>query len=219
MNAPMSLYRTTIGKKIAMAVSGLILVGFVYVHMAGNLLIFAGPTTYNAYAEALQSKPALVWLVRLVLLAAVVIHVASAIALIRLDRAARPQRYVAAVRTQATTAAAKLMRLGGITLLLFIVYHLLHLTVGVAHGDFIRGDVYHNMVTGLSHPLVAGFYILSMLALGAHLHHGVWSMLQTLGLSSDRLEGPLKKLSLAMGLVIVVGNCSMPIAILAGLIQ
>ncbi len=220
MSAVMSLYRSSIGKKAVVAVTGAILFGFVLVHMTGNLLIFAGRETYNAYAESLQSNRGLVWLVRLVLLGSLTAHVITIIELTKMNHAARPQGYGKGLTRKAATPASKAMRFGGVALLLFIIYHLLHLTAGVAHPDFVEGDVYRNMVTAFStQPWAAGIYLIAMVALAMHLYHGAWSMFQTLGFNHPRYNGARKKFATAFAALIFVGNCSMPIAILAGIIK
>jgi succinate dehydrogenase / fumarate reductase cytochrome b subunit len=218
MNAVMTIYRSSIGKKAVVAVTGLIMFGFVFVHMAGNLLVYAGPEAYNAYAESLQANQALVWGVRLVLLGSLVAHVATIIQLVQMNGAARPQRYGKGLRYRASTPMSRHMKLGGLVLLAFIIYHLLHLTVGVAHGDFIRGDVYHNMTTGLKNPIVGVAYIVSMVALAAHLNHGAWSMMQTLGFNHPRYNDARKKFAMGFAGLILIGNASMPIAAMFGVI-
>lgn len=220
MNAVMSLYRSSIGKKAVVAVTGAIMFGFVLVHMAGNLLIFAGPEAYNGYAETLQSNQGVVWAVRLTLLGALAAHVVTVIELTRMNRSARPEGYGKGLSNKAATAASKAMRFGGVALLLFIIYHLLHLTAGVAHPEFVKGDVYHNMVTGFTtQPWAAGIYLVAMVALAMHLYHGAWSMFQTLGFNHPRYNDARKKFATAFAALIFIGNCSMPIAILAGIIK
>jgi len=219
MNAVMTLYRSSIGKKAVVAVTGAIMFGFITVHMIGNLLIFAGPDTYNGYAAALQANQGLVWGNRILLLVALIAHVYTIIVLTQANRAARPDAYGKGLKPQATTSAALYMRWGGMAIFFFVIYHLLHLTVGVAHPDFIAGNVYHNMVTGFTlQPWTAGIYLVAMVALSMHLYHGVWSMLQTLGLNHPRYNDLRKKGAMTFAGAVLVGNCSMPIAILAGII-
>jgi succinate dehydrogenase / fumarate reductase, cytochrome b subunit len=232
MAAALTLYRTTIGKKVVMAVTGLILVGFVVVHMIGNLKIFTGAEHLNAYAGFLRTvgepifpRETLLWIARIVLLGSVGLHIAAAYQLTRLDNASRPQRY--AVKKVTTNYASRTMRWGGVIILLFIIYHLLHFTlgqVGYAPGVFVHGDADHgyetyaNVVYGFQNPLVSGFYILAMLALGLHLYHGTWSMFQTLGLNSKKWNGLWRGLAIAVALAVVLGNISIPIAVLAGIL-
>lgn len=213
----LSFYQTTLGKKVVMAISGVILIGFVVGHMAGNLQIFLGQEKLDAYAEFLHSMPALLWAARIVLLVSVFAHFISAFSLWKINKAARPRGYARSV-SQATTYAARTMRWGGVIVLLFIVYHLLHFTVG-AVGQVEFGKVYQNVVTGFSDPLVAGFYILAQLCLGLHLYHGTWSLMQTLGLNHDKYNATRRKLAAGVSLLVTAGNISIPVAVLAKLIQ
>ena len=168
----MPLYRSTIGKKVIMAVTGLIMVGFVVVHMLGNLQAFQGPERINAYSAFLHSTGELLWVARTVLLVAVILHIDAAVQLTRIAHAARPLPY-AERRPQVSTLASRTMRWGGVVLVAFIVFHILHMTTGTVHPSFAAGDVYHNLVTGLRVWPVAIFYLLAMAALGLHLYHGV----------------------------------------------
>ena len=149
-------YRSTIGRKIVMAVSGIVLVVFVIGHMTGNLLAFQGRARLDAYSHFLQSSAPVLWSVRAVLLLAAVLHVHSAMTLTMDARIARPRGY-ARREVLSSTVGARTMRWGGVLLLVFIVYHLLHFTTGTLHPDFVRGQVYDNLVTGLSVPAVAVF--------------------------------------------------------------
>jgi succinate dehydrogenase / fumarate reductase cytochrome b subunit len=217
--ATLTLKDTTIGKKAIMAVTGVIMVGFVFAHMAGNLQAYAGAKTFNAYAAFLHSMPGLLWVARLVLIGSVVLHVWAALSLVRLNRKARPVRYQQQ-QTLATTYAAKVMPLGGIILLLFIIFHILHLTVGAVGLEF-RGwqDAYFNFVSGFQNVYVSGIYVLANIFLGMHLFHGVWSMMQTLGLSHGRYNGLRKKAALGLAVLVAGANVSFPIAVLAGVIK
>ena len=216
----LSFYQTTIGKKVVMAISGVILIGFVIGHMAGNLQIFLGAEKLDAYAEFLHSMPALLWGARVVLLISVFAHFWSAFSLWQQNKAARPQGYARQVN-QKTTYAARTMRWGGVIVLLFIVYHLLHLTVGapVAGYEIVHGKVYDNVVNGFSNPAIAGFYILAQACLGLHLFHGTWSLMQTLGLNHDKYNATRRKIATGVSLLITVGNISIPVAVLAGLLS
>jgi succinate dehydrogenase / fumarate reductase cytochrome b subunit len=214
------LVRSTIGRKVIMGVSGLVMVGFVIGHLAGNLLVFSGREELNAYAEFLQhGTHGLVWIARGGLLAAVVVHIWAAVSLTRVNIKARDERYVGGRKNPATTYAARTMRYGGVILLLFIIYHLLHFTFGTAHPDFVQGDPYNNIVVGFSVPWVSGFYIVAMIALGLHLYHGAWSGLQTLGLAHSQLNEGRRKLAAAIAFAIVIGNCSIPIAVLTRVLE
>ena len=208
-------YRSTIGRKIVMAVSGIVLVVFVIGHMTGNLLAFQGRGRLDAYAHFLQSSAPILWTVRTVLLLATILHVHSAFSLTRDARAARPRGY-ARREVQSSTVGSRTMRWGGVLLLVFIVYHLLHLTTGTLHPDFVKGQVYDNLVTGLSVPAVAVFYLLAMLALALHLSHGVWSLFQTLGVSHPRLDRGRRVLAILLAVVVPAGFSAIPLAVLLG---
>jgi succinate dehydrogenase / fumarate reductase cytochrome b subunit len=217
MSSP-GLLTTTVARKLVMALTGVILTGFVLVHMTGNLLLYKGPEAINAYAELLQSKPPMVWTARLVLLACVALHIWAATTLTLANWAARPVGY-RKTAYEASTYASRTMRWGGPLLLLFIVYHLLHFTVGSAHPDFVRGDVYHNVVIGFRSGLVTSFYVLSMVALSLHLFHGVESMLQTLGLSHPRYNALRSMIGAAYAAVVTVGNLSFPLSVYFHLVR
>lgn len=225
MAAAVILYRSTIGKKVVMAVSGLILVGFVIAHMFGNLKIYEGPEKFNNYGLFLRAVGApifgseqLLWIARIVLLAAVGLHMLMAWQLTQRNNAGRQTRYARNNHVQASYASLT-MRWGGVIVLLFIIYHLLDLTFGTTNPRYIHGDVYNNVVASFSNPIVSGFYIISMLALGLHLYHGVWSMFQTLGLNSRLYTRLLRWVSILIAVAIVVGNISIPIAVLTGIVQ
>jgi succinate dehydrogenase / fumarate reductase, cytochrome b subunit len=211
---------SSIGRKMIMAVTGLILFGFVLGHMLGNLQVYLGPEALNHYGVWLRQllHGAGLWIVRLVLLVAVLLHVWSAASLTLESRRARPQRY-SEQEWKESTYASRTMRLGGVILLLFIIYHLLHFTTGTAHPNFIEGDIYHNFVTGFQSVPVSLVYIFAMLALGLHLRHGVWSMFQTLGVSHPRYMRMAHAGAWIFAILIVAGNISFPIAVLAGVVK
>lgn len=214
------LLDSTIGKKIVMGVTGLVMVGWLFLHMVGNTLLYAGATQMDFYGWVLQEgSHGAIWISRVVTLVAIVLHVWAALSLTRINAAARPSRYAKALQVQATNYAALTMRYGGIVLLLFVVYHLLHLTIGVVHPDFRHGAPYHNVVTGLSNPIVAAVYMVANLALGVHLFHGISSGLQTLGLNHPQYNGARKALGILVAVVIAGGNLSFPIAVLAGVVK
>jgi succinate dehydrogenase / fumarate reductase cytochrome b subunit len=216
----MGFFASSIGKKVVMAVTGLGLFGFVVAHMLGNLQVYLGPEVLNAYGEKLREYPAVLWGLRVGLLAAAALHVWSAYSLTRMNQQARPRGYRERAN-RASTYASRTMRWSGVILLLFIVYHLLHFTFGprAVHPRFVPGDVYHNFVTGFQNPLVSAAYIVAMLALGLHMYHGVWSMLQTVGLSHPRYD-PWRRRFAALVTVVVIGaNISFPVAVLAGVLR
>jgi succinate dehydrogenase / fumarate reductase cytochrome b subunit len=222
------LWRTSVGKKVVMAATGIILVGFVVVHMAGNLKIYQGEAKFNAYALALRTLGApflgygeALWVTRLVLLASVVLHIVAAVQLTRQSLAARPTGY-AERAPLASTYASRTMRWGGVVIALFVVYHLLHFTAGVVGyqpGQFQPLSAYRNVVLGFSVWYVSMFYVLAMLALGLHLYHGVWSAFQTLGVAGASLRPGYRVAAAVVSLVVVLGNVSVPVAVLAGLVR
>jgi len=218
------VWGTMVGKKVVMAVTGVVLVGFVIAHMLGNLKFFLGEEAINAYAaflremgEPLFPDGMLLWLARIILLVSVALHIVAAGQLTRMNWAARPQGYLTN-QPIAATYASRTMRYGGVIVALFVVYHLLHLTVGVVGyepGQYHHLSVYANLVAGFSVWYVTLFYILAMAALCLHLDHGVWSMLQTLGLSSARTTPVLRVLSRVVALVVFAGFISVPVVVLA----
>lgn len=220
-----SLFRSSLGKKAVMAVSGLLLSGFVLIHMAGNLKMYLGQQAFDEYAEGLRAigSPLLphggaLWIARIVLLAAAVAHVVSAWLVTRQSRRARGLGYArhAYVRSD---YAVRTMRWGGVILLLFVVYHLLHLTWGTVHPDFRAGEPFHNVVLGFSNPVVALFYIAANLALGLHLFHGVWSSLQSLGANHPRYNRWRETAAALFAFVVTAGNISFPVAVLTGIVH
>lgn len=218
-------YRSSLGKKAVMAVTGVILFGFVLFHMLGNLKLFLGPEKLDGYAEGLRalgepilSHGDLLWIFRIGLLVAVVLHVISAWQLRRQNARARPESY-ARKKHQAATYASRSMFWGGVLIVAFVVYHLLHLTVGNVHAEFIVGQVHHNMVSAFVNPLVTGFYVLAVLALGFHLYHGLWSFFQTLGWTGPRLASFRRSFAVAFAVIVSAGFISAPLAILLGLVR
>jgi succinate dehydrogenase / fumarate reductase cytochrome b subunit len=200
-----------------MAATGLLLYGFVIAHMIGNLQVYLGPEAINAYGEFLQHflHGQGIWIARSGLLVAVALHLWAAVSLTLGNWSARPAGY-REWQARESTYASRTMVWSGPLLALFIVYHLAHFTLGNAHPDFVRGDVYRNVVVGFQNPFASGFYILAMLALGLHMYHGFWSMLQTLGLSQPRWNRIRRGLSLLLAWVVVLGNISIPLAVLLG---
>jgi succinate dehydrogenase / fumarate reductase cytochrome b subunit len=211
---------SSIGRKVIMAVTGLILFGFVVGHLIGNLQVYLGPEALNHYAVFLRTvlHGAGLWMARAVLLAAVILHIWSATSLTLESRRARPVGY-REQKWKESTYASRTMRWSGVILLLFIVYHLLHMTTGTAHPSFVEGDVYHNFVTGFQSVPISIAYIVAMIALGLHLRHGVWSMFQTLGVSHPRYIGFAHAAAWFFAILVVVGNISFPIAVLAGIVK
>lgn len=222
---PTSLWRSTVGMKILMALSGVILVGFVVAHMAGNLKAFAGAESFNAYAEFLRDvgyplvpHQGLLWMLRVGLLAAVVVHVWSAVVLTRRSREARQVPY-RKQESQVFSYASRTMRWGGGIILAFVLYHLAHMTTGAAHPSFEAGNAYHNLVAGFQSPLVVAFYLLAVTMLAFHLYHGIWSVFQTLGASNPRYNAVRRPLAGAITAVTWGGFVIVPVAVLLGVIS
>lgn len=214
---PISFYSSSVGKKVLMAVSGGIFFLFVIVHMAGNLQIFTGPEKLNRYAAFLQNLGGLLWVFRAVIAAAVVTHIVAATQVTLQNLGARPKLY-RIHRLRKTSYAARTMWWGGPIIGLFLVYHLMHLTIGSVHQGF-SNNVYNNVVLGFQVPWVSGVYIAAMVLLGLHLSHGLWSMLQSAGLNHPKWNRWRKAFAVLFGLAIAVGNISMPVAVLAGVVK
>lgn len=225
MRRLLKFFRSSIGMKVVMAVSGLILVLFVIGHMAGNLKVFQGPEKFDAYAEFLREMGyplvghgQLLWVVRIVLLVALVAHLGAAIQLTRLGVEARPVRY-RRWTPDASTYASRTMRWGGVIVLAFVVYHLLHLTFGAAHPDFVAGAAYHNVIVGFRSWPVAASYAVAVTALGFHLYHGVWSVFQSLGANHPDYNRYRRPLAGAVAVVVTLGFITVPIAVVTGLVR
>jgi len=220
-------YRSTIGKKIIMAVTGLIGIGFVIGHMAGNLQAFVGRDKLNAYGALLHGPLGeLLWLVRLVLIVAVALHVLMAYQLTMRARAARPIGYKQRM-AQVSTWASRTMRWGGVLLLLFIILHILHFTTGqvdpAGWRDQLdaagRRDVYGNLVASFRIWWVAAFYVVAMIFLGLHLYHGAWSSVRTLGYAKPSPRPLHRRIALLVAVVVWLGFTLVPLGVLAGLIR
>lgn len=220
-----TLYRTSIGKKIAMAITGLIGIGFLLGHLYGNLKVYQGADAFNHYAEGLRTlgEPIfgyshLLWLARLVLIGAVVVHIVAAVQLTRVDWAGRPKSY-RSKKLIHTSYAARTMRWGGAIIFFYLIYHLLDLTFGVLNPSFIPGDVYHNFIATFRVIPVSIFYIIANILVGLHVYHGGWSLWQTLGLDDYRWNPLFRAMATIVAIILVVGNVSFPIAVMAGIIR
>lgn len=225
MNWFLSFYRSAVGKKAAMAVTGLMLFGFVLGHMVGNLKFFLGPREYQAYADGLRAlgyplapHGSLLWIARLGLLAAVALHIHAATTLWLQARKARPQDYSRREVVQ-LDYAARTMRYGGVIVLLYVVYHLLHLTWGSVHPDFRPHDVYHNVLAGFRVPWVALVYVAANVVLGFHLYHGLWSLFQSLGWNHPRYNRWRRTFAVVFSILVTLGFVSVPLAVLTGLVR
>jgi succinate dehydrogenase / fumarate reductase cytochrome b subunit len=261
-----SAVSSSLGKKYLMAITGLALIGFVVVHMSGNLLVFAGPDALNTYAQALKARPPLLWGARLGLALVFVLHVWLGISLTRQNQAARPQRYVYEDTLQATWASRHMM-LTGLVLLAFILYHLAHFTLGVvkpADVQVVKGvevhldppkhyldlteeraagsrhyvarpdldlqaqggtdldtrhDVYSMVISGFRNPWITASYLLAMVFLGLHLWHGGSSWFQSLGINGPRLGKFTHAVGPVLAVLVVAGNCSIPLAVWLGIVH
>jgi len=211
---------SSVGRKVIMAATGIVLFGFVTVHMIGNTQAYMGAETFNGYAKFLHSMMhgGGIWIFRAVLLAAAGLHIWAAVTLTLDNQAARPVGY-RAQQSVASTWSSRTMRWSGFILAAFIVYHLLHLTTGQAHPNFDHANPYANFVNGFKVPAAAGFYVLAQLCLGLHMWHGVWSVTQSLGLSHPRYDSLRRHFATGLTLLVVGVNISYPIAVLTGVIH
>jgi succinate dehydrogenase / fumarate reductase, cytochrome b subunit len=211
-------YDSTIGKKAVMAVTGVILFGYLIAHMLGNLQVFLGRDVMNHYAETLHANLPLLWGARSVLLVSVLLHAWAAIQLTAVKAAARPVGYVKTANVQGTTGSRTMM-LSGPVIALFVVGHLLHLTTGTIHPQFVELRPYENVIIGFSNPIASGLYIVAMVLVGFHLSHGVWSMFQSIGFNHPRYTPLLKKFSAVFSWLLIAGFIAVPIAVLAGYLR
>jgi succinate dehydrogenase / fumarate reductase cytochrome b subunit len=218
-------YAAPIGKKVVMAVTGLILFGYVLGHMLGNLQIFSpDPDQINHYAAFLHSTAnfAPLWIIRFVLFAAVTWHIVAAVQLTKIKSDARPVGYVKKKDVHASYAARTMMWSGPI-IAAFVIFHVLHLTMGAVMPlrDVAENqpDVRYNIVSGFHNPLVSGFYILAMGLLCMHLYHGLWSLCQSLGWIDPRHNDKIKRVSGVIAILICAGFVSVPLAVLAGVVS
>jgi succinate dehydrogenase / fumarate reductase cytochrome b subunit len=224
MNLLARAYRSSLGKKYIMAITGLLLFLFVIVHMLGNLQVYIGQDAVNAYAALLKSKPALLWTARAGLFIIAILHILSALQLAAENRAARPEPY--AEGKPIASYAARTILISGLIILAFVVYHLMHFTFGVTNPEFLemhdrlsRHDVYTMLVDAFRNPWVSVFYIVSMGLLCLHLSHGVSSIFQSLGIRRKKTLAAFNRFAQISAIVIFIGNCSIPISILAGIVK
>ena len=222
---PTTLYQTTIGKKVAMAVAGLVLWGYLLLHLAGNLKAFTGEQHFNEYSEWLRTMGAPVlgyaqglWLVRIILIIALLVHLVAFVQLWLRSRAARRVGY-RKFEPEVFSYASRTMKWGGIAILLFVVYHLLHLTTGDVHPTFEAHQAYRNMVSGFQSPLPSVIYVIGMIAVGLHLYHGLWSVFQTMGWNNKNWNHLRRPVAMAIALVITLGFLSVPFAVWTGIIE
>jgi len=211
-------YESTIGKKAVMAVTGLILFGFLIAHMLGNLQIFLGRTVMNHYAETLHGNPGLLWTARTIILVSVVLHIVASVQLAWLKNEARPVSYVQR-KNVVSSYASRTMIWSGLTVATFVVFHLLHLTTGTIHPRFVPLDAYDNLITGFRVIPAAIAYVIAMVFIGMHLSHGIWSMFQSVGFSHPRYTPVIKKFAAVFSWILVAGFVSVPAAVLSGLVR
>ncbi len=216
-----SLYSTAVGKKYVMAISGMVLMTYVLAHMIGNLKVYFGASSLDRYSAWLREvgepalpREALLWGVRIVLLAAFAAHIVAAYQLTVINRQARPDTYRSKRDYVAASFASRTMRWTGIIVVLFVIFHLLDLTWGPANPDFVEGDPYHNVITSFERFPVAMVYIVANLALGVHLYHGAWSLFQSMGWTRPWR----RQFATVFAAIIVAGNVSFPLAVMFGVI-
>lgn len=220
---PRGFYGSPTGKKTVMAITGLFLLLYVVIHLFGNLKLFFGQEDLDHYAEWLRSlgQPLLpgesfLWIFRVVLALAFGFHVHAAATLTRWNRSSRPDAYRTAREWVVASYASRTMMMSGIIVGLFVIYHLFDLTVGTVNPEFEYGEVHANVVASFSRWYVSLFYVLGVTALGLHLAHGIWSAMQTLGVDSPGWERVRRTVAVVVAGAIVIGNVSMPVAVLAG---
>ncbi|HET9770126.1 MAG TPA: succinate dehydrogenase cytochrome b subunit [Acidimicrobiia bacterium] len=223
---PLDLYQSAVGKKWAMAVTGVMLLGFVLIHMIGNLKAYLGPEDLNHYGEWLReiAVPALprtvfLWLLRGGLIVAFAVHMHAAWSLTRMNHRARPAKYASNRDYVAANFASRTMRWTGIIVILFVIFHLADLTWGSANPEFVRGEPYHNMVESFSRVPVAAAYVVANLALAVHIFHGAWSLFASLGVSNPRLVRFRRSFAAGFAALILIGNISFPVMVQANVIQ
>jgi succinate dehydrogenase cytochrome b subunit len=224
----LTLTDTTIGRKMVMAASGVVLFGYTIGHMLGNLQVFLGPKAINEYAHFLHTTPTLLWGTRCLLLVSVLAHIMSATQLTVANRRARGPVGYRMRRDRVTSYAARTMVWGGVIILLYVVYHIAHLTLGVTAGLGYEHlpldasglpDVYHNVVSSFKVPWCAAVYVVANVVLGFHLYHGSWSLLQSVGVNHRRYNEALRSTASAIALAVVAGFISVPVGVFFGWVQ
>lgn len=220
---PIEFYRSAVGKKWVMALTGIMLMGYVFAHMVGNLKIYQGAHAINVYGEFLREllyplmpRTVTLWGMRIGLTAAFVLHIHSAYSLTRMNKRAQAGGYATPRDYIAANTASRSMRWTGIIILLYLAFHLADLTWGFVNPDFVRGDVYRNLQASLSNIGPAGIYVVANIALGIHLWHGAWSMFQSLGLNNPKYNAWRRNFAIGFAVLVTVGNLSFPIAIVSG---
>ena len=219
-------YRSAVGKKWIMAISGIILLGYVLAHMIGNLHMYEGAVEMNEYGEFLRRilAPILphhvfLWILRVALIGAFAVHIHAAYALTIVNAKARPDKYQSPREWLAASYASRTMRWTGVIVLLFVAWHLADLTWGITNPEFTLGEPYQNVVASFSRVPVAILYIVANLALGMHIYHGAWSLFQSIGVNNPRFNRWRSWFAQAFAAVIVIGNISFPVMVLAGVVS
>ena len=213
------LWDSSVGKKAIMAVTGLIWAAYLITHMLANLLVFEGPAKINGYSAFLHGTGGALWAARLVLFVALILHIVAAVQLAERRHEARPARYAAGRDPQVSTLASRSIRWGGALILVFLVYHILHFTIGTAHPHFVEGNPYQNVASGFHNPVVVLFYLIAMVAVGLHLYHGIWSSGRSLGVSSPSPHPLRRSLALVLALLVWLGFSVIPLAVYGGVIR
>lgn len=226
----LDVYSTAVGKKYAMALSGIAIMGFVAIHALGNLKMYLGPEEFDHYGEFLREllvpiapRTVVLWLLRIGLIGAFAIHIHAAYSLTRMNHHARAVKYQSPRDYQAANFASRTMRWTGIIIALFLFWHLADLTWGWwnavgGDGTFVRGEVYGNVVRSFERWPVAALYIVANIALGIHLFHGAWSLFQSMGWANPKFNRMRRMFATAFATLIVIINVSFPIAVLAGIV-
>ena len=222
----LDVYQTSLGKKYVMAITGIIGVGYIVVHMIGNLKMYMGAEDINHYGEWLREllvpffpHTVTLWLMRFVLIGALALHLHASYTLTVMNRRARPVGYKSSRDYVAANFASRTMRWSGVIVLLFLFWHLADFTWGWFNPDFVRGDIYRNVDASLSRIPVSLLYIVANIALGIHIFHGFWSLFQSMGWNSPRFNQWRRAAAVAIATLVVVGNVSVPIAVLAGIVE
>ncbi len=224
MRRVINLYRTSVGKKFYMAVSGAVLILFLVAHMVGNLKVFMGADAFNHYAEFLREVgyPVLphmvgLWIFRIILLACVGLHMLSAWQVYVQSRSARGGKYEKE-ESLSFSYASRTMRWGGVIIAAFVIYHILDFTTGTVHPDFVPGDAYRNVVIGFQNPLVSAAYAVALIMVTFHLYHGLWSAFQTVGANHPKYNPYRRPLALVLALLLFVGFMAVPVSVMAGIL-
>ncbi|HEY6003706.1 MAG TPA: succinate dehydrogenase cytochrome b subunit [Anaeromyxobacter sp.] len=211
------LWQSAIGRKALMAVTGLVLFGYVLGHMLGNLKAFQGAEKLDGYARSLRALPSLLWAVRILLLVSVVVHAVAGVQLWLERRSARPVGYQQWTPA-GSTVASRTMIWSGFLILGFVAYHLLDLTFGVANPDFREGEVFHNLLASLGRGAAGAFYVLAVAGLGVHLWHGLWSMFQSVGIATRAYTSSLKGLAVTFAVLVALGFAAIPLGVIFGIV-